>query len=205
MTAADVRFATNACEARSLHRTLTHVNKLLRSIWTVFRSRFQPKVSILDTTVMRLRVRPTDMDVLWHMNNGVYFSIADLGRYDLLLRSGVWKMFRERGWYPVVASSTIAFRKSLDAWMRYELHTRMVGVDERNVYLEQRFVVDGDVYARLYVRGRFLKRSGGQVPLSELKEALGQDFSELRHPDWLERWSEDVALPSPRTPAPNDW
>jgi acyl-CoA thioesterase FadM len=152
-----------------------------------------------------MRVRPLDLDVLWHMNNGVYFSLGDLGRYDLLIRSGVWNVFKKHGWYPVVASSTIAYRKSLDAWMKYELHSRMAGVDERNVYMEQRFVVDGEIYARLFTRARFLKRSGGQVPLSELKEALGVDFDLLHPPAWLAQWAEDVALPSPRAEAPNTW
>ena len=181
------------------------MNKLLRTLWTLLASRRRSKLGILDVGVIRMRVRPTDLDLLRHMNNGVYFSVADLGRYDLLIRAGVAKVFSERGWYPVVASSTISYRKSLDAGMRYELHSRLLGIDEKATYLEQRFVVDGEIYARLFVRARFLKRTGGPVSTAELAEAIGIEVLELRPPAWVERWAEDVALPSTKSPAPNDW
>src|SRR5690606_38451308 len=112
-------------------------------------------------------------DVLGHMNNGVYLSIADLGRFDLLIRSGVWATFQERGWYPVVANATISYRKSLDRGVKYQLQTRMVGLDDTAVYVEQRFVVGGEIYARQLIRGRFLKRSGGVVSAAEIAEAIG--------------------------------
>ncbi len=135
------------------------MNKLLRTMWAMIRSRRRPKLNILETATLDLRVRLTDIDILRHMNNGVYLSIADLGRMDLLVRSGVWAVFQERGWYPVVANATISYRKSLDLGARYQLQTRMVGIDERSVFMEQRFVVGGDIHARLFFRGRFLKRS----------------------------------------------
>lgn len=181
------------------------MNKLLRTLWLMLRSPRRPKLSLLDTGVLDLRVRLTDTDILWHMNNGVYLSVADLGRFDLLIRSGVWKTFRDRGWYPVVANATISYRKSLDLGVRYQLQTRMVGIDDRSVYIEQRFVVDGDIYARLFLRGRFLKRSGGIVSVEEIAAATGIDPAQLPVPEWLDRWTADVALPSTKTPAPSDW
>jgi acyl-CoA thioesterase FadM len=181
------------------------VNKLLRTIWLMFRSRRRPKLAITDTATLDLRVRLTDIDVLRHMNNGVYLSIADLGRFDLLIRSGVWAVFQRNGWYPVVTSATISYRKSLDLGVKYQLQTRMLAIDDRSVFLEQRFVVDGEVYARLYLRGRFLKRSGGIVGIEELATATGLDPASLPVPAWLERWAQDVALPSTKQPAPSDW
>ena len=181
------------------------MNKLLRTVWAMIRSRRRPKLSILDTAALDLRVRLTDIDILRHMNNGVYLSIADLGRMDLLVRSGVWAIFQDRGWYPVVANATISYRKSLDLGARYQLQTRMVGIDDRAVFMEQRFVVDGEIHARLFLRGRFLKRSGGTVSVEEIAAATGIDPADLPVPAWLDRWTADVALPPTREPAPSDW
>ncbi len=181
------------------------MNKLLRTLWTILRSRRSPRLDVLGVSVLRLRVRPTDTDILNHMNNGVYLSIMDFGRFDLMIRSGVWKVIRARGWYPVGANVTISYRKSLPTWTRYELHTRLVGADEKALFVEQRFVVAGEIYARAVFRGVFLEKGAGVVTVARLGEAAGVDLSGLVTPEWLVRWAADVALPSSRADAPNEW
>jgi acyl-CoA thioesterase FadM len=143
--------------------------------------------------------------MLRHVNNGVYFSLMDLGRLDLLVRAGVWAEFQRRGFYPVVASETVTFRRSLQPWQRYELQTRIVGYDERAVYIEHRFVVAGEIYATAHVRGRFLKRSGGTVGIDELANAVGVDASALPVPEWLAAWAAASALPASRDTHRSDW
>lgn len=181
------------------------VNKLLRTLWRVLRSRRRPPVTVTEVARLDLRVRPTDIDVLGHMNNGVYLSIADLGRLDLLARCGMWAQMRRHGWYSVVQNATITYRRSLDAGQRYTLETRFVGVDERSVYVEQRFVVDGQIAARLHVRWRFLRRGGGNVPMPEFLDASGLAANAPEVPGWIARWNADVALPPARTDAPSVW
>lgn len=158
-----------------------------------------------DVVATRFRVLPTDLDVYGHMNNGRYLSISDIGRFDLLRRSGLWRVMSKRGWYPVVASSTISYRKSLQPWQKFTVESRFLGVNERDVYLEQRFVVAGEVYARLFIRGRFLMKSGGHVPMDDLIAILGERPIPTAMPAWLIAWGADVALPSAKSPAPSEW
>ncbi len=148
---------------------------------------------------------PTDLDAYGHMNNGRYLSISDLGRFDLLRRSGLWPEMRKRGWYPVVASSTITYRKSLEPWQRYEIESRFLGVDERDVYLEQRFVVSGEIYARMFIRGRFLQKTGGHAPMDKLMKLLGDQPVTFDVPEWLSAWGKDSVLPSSKSIAPSAW
>ncbi|MCW4457021.1 thioesterase family protein [Microbacterium sp. MPKO10] len=155
---------------------------------------------------LNLRVLPTDLDILKHVNNGVYFSLFDLGRFDLLMRSGMWTTFTERGWYPVVASETITFRKSLTLWQRFTVETRILGFDDKAFYLEHRAVVKGEVYTRAFIRARFLKKTGGTVSVAELLDAIGHDHDrDLTVPEWLVQWGQDAALPSTRESAPSLW
>ena len=135
------------------------------------------------------RVLPNDLDLQNHMNNGVYLSIMDLGRMDLMVRSGVWRELSARGYYPVVVSSTITYRRSLDPWQSYVLESRIIGIDEVAGYMEQRFV----------------KKSGGIVPVPELLELFGLDPADHPLPDWIEQWSAHAALPPRREPAPSVW
>jgi acyl-CoA thioesterase FadM len=178
---------------------------LLRTLLTLLFAGRKPSINVHDVAHKNMRVLPNDLDILKHVNNGVYFSLMDLGRFELLIRAGVWDRMRRAGVYPVVASETITFRKSLRLWQRYTLESRIAGYDEKAVYIEQRFVVDGEIYAQAFLRGRFLKKSGGTVGLAELAELPEIEVSELTVPEWMDRWAADVALPSTRAEAPSVW
>lgn len=177
---------------------------IFRTIIQLLRSRRRSALGIYDVGRVRLRVLPTDLDVLGHMNNGVYLSIMDLGRMDLLIRAGAWAKMRARGFYPVMASETITFRKSLQPWQVFVLETRTVGYDAKAVYVEQRFVVDGEIYAAAMTRARFLGKEG-VVSIAELSELLGVDVTNRPPAAWVLRWSEDVALPNTRSATPSEW
>jgi acyl-CoA thioesterase FadM len=181
------------------------VNKWLHMLWVMLTMRRRSPLSVRDVGRLELRVTPDDLDVLRHMNNGVYLSLMDLGRVDLLTRAGIWQKFKKLGWYPVVAAQTISYRKSLNPGQRYTLETAIAGFTERDVFVEQRFVVGGEVYARAFVRARFLKRAGGSVSMAEIADASGVDPADWPAPEWLARWADEVALPSTRAEAPSEW
>jgi acyl-CoA thioesterase FadM len=191
-----------ARRGRSDYREAVH---LLFRTFLVWLRRSGPRLDVHDVGRISFRVLPTDLDVLGHMNNGVYLSIMDLGRMDLLQRSGTWARFARAGYYPVIANETISFRKSLQPWQRFTVETRIVGYDARAVYIEQRAVVGGEVYARAVIRGRFIKKGGGTATVAELSAVTGIDTTELVVPQWIERWSADVALPSTGSAAPSEW
>jgi acyl-CoA thioesterase FadM len=184
-----------------LFRTLLHL---------LFLSRRRPDLAHYDIARTRFITLPTDLDINRHMNNGVYFSIMDVARFDMLVRSGVFDIMRAKDWYPVVASETITFRKSLSLWQRFTIESRILGYDDKAVYLEQRFVRPGpdrrpEIYAQGLIRARFLRKQGGTVPVSELIEAFGAPPASDELPDWVVRWGADVALPPTRAAAPSLW
>lgn len=154
---------------------------------------------------IRLRTLPTDVDILMHMNNGRYLSLFDLGRWDLLVRTGVWDAMKGHGWYAVVSAETVTFRKSLDLWQPFEIESRMLGHDERALYLEHRAVVDGEVYARAIIRARMMKRSGGTLSHEELFAALDRPEGLPDVEDWVHDWADASRLPSTRSAAPSTW
>ena len=104
---------------------------ILRTLVHMLRSRARGALGVHDVGRVSLRVLPTDLDVRGHMNNGVYFSIMDLGRMDLMIRSGLWPRIRAKGYYSVMANETITFRKSLQPWQKFSLESRIVGYDAK--------------------------------------------------------------------------
>ena len=119
------------------------MNLLLRLFLTFLLSPRRGHLHVLDTCVTPFRVWPNDLDVLRHMTNGRYFTILDLARVDLMIRSRVWPQIKRQGWYPVVTLETMRFHRSLELWDRYDVATRVIGWDERHVFLDQAFIRDG--------------------------------------------------------------
>ncbi len=185
------------------------MNVIWRTLLTMLSARRRLRrgdaLALAEVSTIRLRTLPTDIDLLRHMNNGRYLSLFDLGRWDLLIRTGLGGAMRERGWYAVVAAETITFRKSLGLWQRFDVESRMLGHDDRAFYMEHRAVVDGEVYARVIVRARILRRSGGIVPHEEVFDAVGQPQGVPEIEPWVQEWAAASALPSTRRPAPSLW
>lgn len=165
------------------------MNLYLRLLLLRWRARRRRSLSVWDTARTPFRVLVSDLDVLRHMNNGKYLSILDLGRMDLMIRSGFWAKLQAQGWYPVVAGQTISYRKSLRLGQRFDLYTRVIGFDDRWGYIEQTFCVGTTVYARAIVRSRFLKRTGGSVDHDELERLAGGFPESLVVPEWMGEWT----------------
>lgn len=148
------------------------MNLLLRLVLVLIQGRRGPRLSLFDTASLHMRVWPTDLDVLLHMNNGRYLSLMDLGRVDLLVRSGFWTEAKRRGWFPVLGSATVTYRRPLRALERYRLDTRLVNWDERWFYLEQSFTRRGKVVAHATVKAMILSPAGS-VATAEALAAIG--------------------------------
>lgn len=165
------------------------MNMVLRLLVLGVRTRFGRRVAALGPCRTPFRVLPTDLDLLGHMNNGVYFSIFDLARVDLMTRSGLLGKFREQGWYPVVTAETASFRRSLNPFRRFDVHTRIVGWDERHLYLEHRAVSGGRLTTTALIQARFLSRSGERITPQQLIDLLEEPPDRPELPDWVAQWS----------------
>lgn len=179
---------------------------LLQRRLSLRRLRREGPLSLRAVSRIQLTTLLTDLDLVWHMNNGRYLSLFDLGRFDFFIRTGIWEALSANGWSTVVAHATITFRKSLRLNQKFVVETAIIAVDDRAVFLENRAVVNGEIYASLIVRGRFVKLAGGVLPVSELLDAMGVRLDEFPAPEpWLQRWVSDVSLPPTKAAAPSEW
>ncbi|WP_334152266.1 acyl-CoA thioesterase [Microbacterium sp.] len=185
------------------------MNVIWRTLLVILRARRRVRrgktLDASSVSSIRLTTLPTDIDILRHMNNGRYLSLFDLGRWDLLIRTGLFDAMNERGWYAVVSSETVTFRKSLQLWQRFDVQSRFIGHDDKAVFLEHRAVVDGEIYARVIVRSRMLRRTGGTVSNEELFAAVGKPEGVPEIAPWVHDWAAASALPPVRQPAPSVW
>lgn len=126
----------------------------------------------LDESVLTFRVWPGDLDFNLHMNDGRYITLTNFGRVDLLGGLGLtWKMIR-RGWAPVVASAHVEYRRELRTFQKFRIRTRVLGWDEKWLYIEHR-IERGEKLVSLALLKGGLRDHNGMVPPRVVLETLG--------------------------------
>jgi acyl-CoA thioesterase FadM len=148
----------------------------------------RPRVDVREDSTITFRVWPNDLDLNGHLTNSRYFALMDAARYDMVIRSGVWAAWKRNGWFPVVASQRIRFRKSLAPWAVYTIHTRTLGWDEKNLYIGQVFERDGVVHAEATIRAAILAKGGRKVSLDEIMAASGWKGPAPELPERVRLW-----------------
>jgi acyl-CoA thioesterase FadM len=134
-----------------------------------------------------MRVKFTDLDVYRHMNNGRYFTNMDLGRWDFIARTGLLRAFARERFRPLMAGGTIRYRRSLDPFVRYELHTRIAGLDDRWTFFEQRFELDGQLAALAYAKVA-IRHRGKLMDAINVFEICGLGIPKSALPDAVRAW-----------------
>jgi acyl-CoA thioesterase FadM len=155
----------------------------------------QPKVDFLATTSVHLRIWPNDLDFNLHVNNGRYLTLADIGRIDWFIRSGVLRTARRYQAFPVVADAVAKFRRELNVFEKVEIQTRLVGWDHKWAFLEHRFVRAERVVGVVAIRGVFKGLDGPLDPQVFVRDhAVGVAAPEL--PMWAQHFHQSAELMS---------
>jgi acyl-CoA thioesterase FadM len=152
-----------------------------------------PKVDLLATTRVSLRVWPNDLDLNFHVNNGRYLALADIGRIHWFVATGVLAVARERKAFPVVGDAIAKFRRDLRAFEAFDIHTRLIGWNHRWGFLEHRFVRDGRVIGVVAVRGIF-KTPHGPLDPGALLMGLAHAAASPELPEWAARFHDSGEL-----------
>lgn len=160
---------------------------------------FRKEQKITDTCESVFRVGFWDLDLNFHMNNGKFLSVMDLGRFDLLLQTGYfYKIFRQ-GYYPVVFSESIVFKRSLNYLSKYQVRTKVESWDEQFFYITQRFFYQDKEVASANVRACFKRRGlKGLVKTKTLFSVMGEEFADTQMSELSKKQLELDALLLPR-------
>jgi acyl-CoA thioesterase FadM len=143
----------------------------------------EAKVDLLATTRVNFRVWPNDLDFNLHVNNGRYLALADIGRIDWFVRTGVLQIARKRGAMPVVGDAIAKFRRDLKLFQGFEIHTRLLGWDSKWGFLEHRFVRNNRVIGVVAIRGVF-KGPDGSLDPRVLLAGVAHSAPSPELPEW---------------------
>lgn len=164
------------------------MNLYFRLIWLLLRLPFMKKLDDpLAVTSLKMRVWPFDCDLNFHVNNGRYLTMMDLGRIQLTGLNRILWYCVKKGWMPVLGSAKIHFLKGLRPFQAFELKTQLVYWDEKWFYLEQQFYSHGTLYATALVKALFTAKQGKITP-QEIITALNFDVPRPSIPGNVEKW-----------------
>ena len=147
-----------------------------------------PRIGLLDTTCVRMRIWPNDLDFNLHVNNGRYLTLADIGRVDWFVRSGVLRLAREQKAIPVVGDALAKFRRELRVGQSFKIRSRLVGWDARWGFLEHRFYRANRAIGVVAIRGVFRGPEGALDPGTFLA-GLGLKLASPALPNWIAEWN----------------
>ncbi len=120
-----------------------------------------------------------------HMTTARYLSMMDLGRTDLLIRSGLAGALYKKRWFPVIASVNVnvRFLRQLNPLQTFTLKTRLLGWDEKWLFIEQCYEADGRVLAVGVNKGLFRSKAGC-IPSTQLLEYIDSDELSSNLPEY---------------------
>jgi acyl-CoA thioesterase FadM len=163
------------------------MNLWIRLLWLLLTARHRGRLDIpREASVLAFRVWPHDLDIAFHMNNGRYLTLMDLGRLDVMVRSGLWREVLRHKWTPIASAITVRFQRELRPFQKFRLETRLLCWDANLVVMEQIFLIDGgprdgQAAARALFKGGLYDRQEKKfVEIARLMALLG--LSEVSPP-----------------------
>jgi acyl-CoA thioesterase FadM len=137
------------------------MNLIFRLLVALVSTLFKPRLPAhKPSTALSLMVLPNDIDINFHMNNGRYFTICDLARIDIFLRTGLAKTMLKEKWIPVISTNSMIYKKPLRVFQRYRLEMDVLNWDERSFDMTHRFIVEDRIVAKGSSKGIIVGKEG---------------------------------------------
>ena len=130
---------------------------------------------------------PWDLDLWMELNNGRTLTLYDLGRIPLARRAGLINALKKNRWGLTMAGASVRYRRRVRAFDRIEMWSRLVGADDKFMYLEQSMWVAGEAASHILYRAAVTDQHG-IVPTEKVVAALGLTETPMDLPDWIVAW-----------------
>ena len=144
---------------------------------------------------IRFRSWPTDCDSNFHVNTARYFVFMELARFDLSLKSGLFSYCLKNKIALLVMGAKITYRREIKPFKRINIRTKVIGYDERFMYIEQRIISNLGTHSKGYLRIAMYK-DGKFFNPDNLVSDLNLTFEQQPFPEDVKLWieAEDLVL-----------
>lgn len=165
----------------------------LRFIYVILKSLLSKPKGLLDTFELHFTALPlidTDYTRLFTQTYALYMGLA---RWNFLFNSEFKNVALKKAWVPVTTAETITYKKSVKAFDRVTLQTRLLHWNEHRFYLEHVFVVKGQVCAHTFIEG-LVRSPKGHLKPTEVFQELGVLRQSPPLPEKMRGWVESLQV-----------
>jgi acyl-CoA thioesterase FadM len=158
-----------------------------RFIYVLIKSLLSKSRGLMDDFELNFIAIPfidTDYSRLFTQTYALYMGLA---RWNFVFNSEFKMVALKKAWVPVTTAETMTYRKSVKAFNRVRLITRLLHWNDRRFYMEHVFYVNNEVYAHTFVEG-LVRGPGGHLKPGEVFKTLGVTMQSPPLPDKLQGW-----------------
>ncbi len=145
--------------------------RLVRLLLAILSAKYRSKLTITEESNITFRVWFTDVDASV-MNHATMMTVMEMGRIDLMVRSGFFKLARKKKWYFPLRSISVQFIRPLKLFQKANLTTKVFHADERWIYTEQKISRFEKDIAICIVKSA-VKKGKETISTNEIVKALG--------------------------------
>lgn len=152
------------------------------------RRRKQPPThGLLDPVSMEFRVGLFDLDLNLHLNNAKYLKFMDRCRLEHSVCTGLLDHMIRARCHAVVANMEISFVREIRPYQHFEVHTRILGWDEKYIYYDQRFESQQKLHTHALLR--LVNLYGGKsISPQAMQEITGLNQTSPALPEYVQQW-----------------
>ena len=168
------------------------MNRWVRTLIAFIRAQFRKKINPDEETSLNFRVWITDVD-LSIMNNAAVLTITEMGRIDLIIRTGFLKhAWKNRLYFPL-ASISAQFRRPLKRFQKFQLKTQLIYWDEKWIYISHRVEREGKTIAVALVKST-VKKGTELIPFERIIDELNWQMKPKNRPEMIDRFERRETL-----------
>ena len=161
----------------------------LKLAMTLFRAKGRSQLNLEDKSILNCRAGFTDVDVFVELNNARYLNYMELGRWDYSYRVGFLRLMKENKWAAAAGGASIRYRRRIPLFTKFTLTTQLLCHDGRWMYFLQETHAKDKICSSALMKICVTSQQG-LVPVSEVIEKSGKEYSNPEIPDWVAAWIE---------------
>jgi acyl-CoA thioesterase FadM len=168
------------------------MSRWLRILITFVRAQFLKDINPEEETSLNFRVWISDVD-LSIMNNAAMLTTTEMGRIDLIIRTGFLKhAWKNRLYFPL-ASISAQFIRPLKRFQKFQLKTQLIYWDEKWIYIGHRIVCSEKIIAVALAKCT-VKKGREQIPFEKIIRELNWEIKPKKRPEIIDEFEKGETL-----------
>ncbi len=168
------------------------MSRWVRILITFIRAQFLKNINPDEETSLNFRVWITDVD-LSIMNNAAMMTITEMGRIDLMIRTGFIKHVRRNKLYVPLASISAQFRRPLKRFQKFQLKTQLIYWDKKWIYISHRIVCEEKIVAVALAKCT-LKKGRERIPFEKIIHELNWEMKPKKRSKMIDEFEKGESL-----------